>query len=235
MSLIGDALRKTRQEAAEREVDQKGVLFSAKIADSPTRSHLGLGLALGAVIAVAATVAGGGAVWWLLGRVETTRTGPPKSAAPAATVIVENTEAPIQTPSSPTAETRMEAQAIPSVEDTSASSIRSDPVDLAPIQATAEPTVIVDTAKSRKSEDKNLSEGFVGIEDGDEVYILEANLGKVHLSLDFIVFRPDDPFTEINGVELHVGGVIDGYRVKAIERDRVRLSNGRRSIVLRAP
>ena len=65
MSLIGDALRKTRQEAAARETEAKGVLFSAKIANPPARSHLGLGLALGAVIAVAATVAGGGAVWWL--------------------------------------------------------------------------------------------------------------------------------------------------------------------------
>ena len=73
------------------------------------------------------------------------------------------------------------------------------------------------------------------MEDGDEVYILEATLGEVHLSLDFIIFREDDPFAEINGVELHLGGVIDGYRVKTIERDRVRLSNGHRSIVLRAP
>ena len=231
MSLIGDALRKTRQEAAERESNRQGVLFSAKISDSPTRAHLGLGLAIGALIAVAATVAGGGAVWWLLGRGETIQTGPPESAAPAATVIVETTEAPIQTSSSPPAE----AQAMPSVEDTSASPIRSDPVDPAPIQAAAEPTVIVDTAESRKSEDKNLSEGFAGIEDGDEVYILDADLGSVRLSLDFIVFRTDDPFVEINGVELHLGGVIEGYRVKAIEKDQIRLSNGRRSIVLRAP
>jgi len=231
VSLIGDALRKTRQEAAERESDRKGVLFSAKISDSPTHSHLGLGLALGALIAVAATVAGGGAVWWLLGRGEE----PPGTAAPAATVIVETTEAPIQTSSSPPTETRVEAQALPSVENTSATPIRSDPVIPATIQAAAEPTVIFDTAESRKPQDKNLSEGFAGIEDGDEVYILEADLGSVRLSLDFIVFRANDPFAEINNVELHLGGVIDGYRVKAIERDRVRLSNGRRTIVLRTP
>ena len=59
MSLIGDALRKARQEATERESDRRGILFSAKIADSPTRSNLGVGLALGAFIAVIATVAGG--------------------------------------------------------------------------------------------------------------------------------------------------------------------------------
>ena len=75
VSLIGDALRKARQEAADRESDRKGVLFSARISDSPSRSNLGLGLALGAVIAVAATVAGGSAVWWLLNPGETTQTG----------------------------------------------------------------------------------------------------------------------------------------------------------------
>ena len=46
MSLIGDALRKARQEASERESNRKGILFSAKINDSPTQSNLGLGLAL---------------------------------------------------------------------------------------------------------------------------------------------------------------------------------------------
>ena len=70
----------------------------------------------------------------------------------------------------------------------------------------------------------------------EEIYILEADLGYgVSLSLDFLIYREVDPFAEINGVELHLGGTIEGYRVKAIERDRVTLSNGRRTIVLRAP
>jgi len=235
VSLIGDALRKTRQEDAERESNRQGVLFSAKISDSPTRSHLGLGLALGAFIAVAATVAGGGAVWWLLGRGEATPTGPSGSASPAATVLVETTEAPIRTPSSSPAESQVETQAMPSVEDASASPIQSNPVDPAPIEAETEPTDIDDSPATTTSEDQGLAEGFAGIEDGNEVYILEADLGGVRLGLDFIVFRADDPFAEINGVELHQGGTIEGYRVKAIERDRVHLSNGRRSIVLRAP
>ncbi len=235
MSLIGDALRKTRQEAAERESSRQGVLFSAKISDSPTRSNLGLGLALGAFIAVAATVAGGGAVWWLLGRGETTRSGTQRTAAPIATVIVETTEAPVRSPVPSPAAPDARAQVPPTIDASSPPSTDSDQSDLVPDQPTARPTTIVDTAESGKSEDKNLSEGFVGIEDGDEIYILEADLGSVRLSLDFIIFRADDPFAEINGVELHVGGVINGFRVKAIEKDRVRLSNGRRSIVLRAP
>ena len=235
MSLIGDALRKTRQEAAERESNRQGVLFSAKISDSPTRSHLGLGLAIGALIAVAATVAGGGAVWWLLGRGEMTQPEPTGAVSPVVVEKVETAEPPDRSlvPSPATPVTK--AQVPPTIEVTSQPSTESDPIDFGPEQPTAPPTAIVDTAESRKSEDKNLSEGFAGIEDGDEVYILDADLGSVRLSLDFIVFRTDDPFAEINGVELHLGGVIEGYRVKAIEKDRIRLSNGYRSIVLRVP
>jgi hypothetical protein len=85
------------------------------------------------------------------------------------------------------------------------------------------------------AERDGLAAGFTGIEDGEEIYILEADLGDVRLSLDFLVFRAEDPFAEINGVEIHLGGTIEGYRVKSIERDRVRLSDGRRTIVLRAP
>lgn len=78
--------------------------------------------------------------------------------------------------------------------------------------------------------------GFVGTENDEEIYILEADLGNgVILSLDFLIYREVDPFAEINGVEVHLGGTIEGYRVKAIERDRVTLSNGRKTVVLRAP
>jgi len=236
MSLIGDALRKARQEAADRESDRRGVLFSAKISDSPTRSNLGLGLALGAVIAVAATVAGGGAVWWLLlGRNEPSPTAPMETAMPEVAVIAESPAMQISTPTiSPTPPDSEDDRRSTTVE-IAASAADPAPADLGTGQATAQPDVADRRPQAEASEDEGLAEGFAGMEDGDEVYILEADLGGVVLSLDFIVFRAEDPFAEINNVELHVGGVIDGFRVKAIERDRVRLSNGRRSIVLRAP
>ena len=227
MSLIGDALRKTRQETVDRENDRTGILFSAKIADSPTRSNLGLGLALGAIIAVAATVAGGGAVWWLLGRSEVKPPTPTETSIPEAAV---RTSAPVPNPAHPDSSGRpvstMDATPAPS----------ADPIPNVLGTEAADRSEAVDRrSRPDLSGDEGLSEGFAGMEDGDEVYILEADLGDRRLSLDFIVFRSDDPFVEINGVELHVGGVVEGYRVKAIEADRVRLSNGRRSIVLRAP
>ncbi|HSL16925.1 MAG TPA: hypothetical protein VLB51_03375, partial [Methylomirabilota bacterium] len=92
------------------------------------------------------------------------------------------------------------------------------------------------TTASESTTDEAKSQGFVGVEDGNEVYILEADLGRGRvLSLDYIVFRADDPYAEINGVEVHLGGVVSGFRVKAVERDRVILSDGRRTLVLRTP
>jgi hypothetical protein len=112
---------------------------------------------------------------------------------------------------------------------------RTDPADLGPNRPAARPTLAVAAPATATSGEAGIEGGFAGTEDGADVYILDAEFGKVRLSLDYIIFRPDDPFAEINGIELHLGGVIEGYRVKAIEHDRVRLSNGRKDIVLRTP
>jgi hypothetical protein len=235
MSLIGDALRKTRQEEAERDNERKGVLFSAKIANPPARSNLGLGLALGAIIAVAATVAGGGAVWWLLSRgdaaqPEATDTVP--SGVPGS-IETDETSSRSNLPGHTGSDSP--AQSPPAAAAPSAAATGAGPTDLGPSQPAARPAAAVAAPATVTSGEKAFEGGFAGVEDGADVFILEAKFGKVELSLDFIIFRPDDPFAEINGIELHIGGVIEGYRVKTIERDRVHLSNGRKDIVLRTP
>jgi hypothetical protein len=235
MSLIGDALRKTRQEEAERESERKGVLFSAKIANPPTRSNLGLGLALGAVIAVAATVAGGGAVWWLLSRGEAAQ---PQATGSAPAVVgqgIETDEAAHESLPPSSVGLDEPITSTPATGHSGASTTAAGPTELESEQPTAQPDFAVETAAGAASETTEFEGGFIGVEDGADVYILDANLGRVELSLGYIIFRADDPFAEINGVELHLGGVIEGYRVKAIERDRVLLSNGRKDIVLRTP
>lgn len=233
MSLIGDALRKARQETADRESERQGILFSAKIADSPSRSNLGLGLALGAMIAVIATVAGGVAVWWVLGNGET----PQSELSPGTTAVATELADPAGVVEPPTAQN---AQVAEPTRTSSAADIplapstNRGPGEIKPDPPRAQDTAI-ETSSSATLEDTGRAGGYTGTEDGNEIYILEADLGKVRLSLDFIISRADDPFCEINGIELHIGGVIEGYRVKEIENDRVLLSNGRRSVVLRAP
>jgi len=70
---------------------------------------------------------------------------------------------------------------------------------------------------------------------GDRVFVLEADLGYATLSLDYIVFRPDDPFAEINGIEVHEGWFVDDFVVDKIERDRVILHDEKGPLVLRVP
>lgn len=235
MSLIGDALRKTRQEAAERESDRKGVLFSAKIANPPTRSNLGLGLALGAIIAVAATVAGGGAVWWILSRGETGHPAADEKPSPVTAEAVEGGRtAPDPLPTLPV-ESETQTRDLPSTETDPIPTTGTDSGGTESQNASARPQRVIETPIPSPPETGNSEGRFVGVEDGADVYILEADLGAVKLSLDYIIFRSEDPFAEINGVELHLGGVIEGFRVKAIERDRVHLSNGIKDIILRAP
>lgn len=244
MSLVGDALRKARREAAARDAERRGMLFSARISEAPARSNLGLGLVLGAVIAVVATVAGGSVAWWLLrggadapGRAQAeplaaaavepgapvAGTESPDGAGTSAGPIPEGGE-PFPSGPAGAASTAPENPEAGAVE---AAAAPADPPAEAPGRKTTAPESATDEAKPQ---------GFVGVEDGNEVYILEADLGGGRvLSLDYIVFRADDPYAEINGVEVHLGGVVSGFRVKAVERDRVVLSDGRRTLVLRTP
>ena len=53
------------------------------------------------------------------------------------------------------------------------------------------------------------------------------------LTLDYIVFREQDPYAEINGNEVHAGSVIEGFTVVAVNRDSVLLEDEQGSLVLR--
>ena len=224
MSLVGDALRKARREAAEREAERRGMLFSAHISDRQSRSSLGLGLVLGAVIAIAATVAGGVAVWWVLDRRAEPGPAAAERADTPATVHVEPSEtsdrqavidpATSDVPPVP----RDDDEPVGPVGTTSDSAAATTADRATPVPTLPPPSQ--DTAST--AAESSGAGSFIGVEDGEEVYILDADLGDVVLGLDFIVARTDDPFAEINGVELHIGGVIEGFRVKSIEHDRVR-------------
>lgn len=254
MSLVGDALRKARREAAERESQRRGILYSARIADQPTRSNLGLGLALGALIAVVATVAGGLAVWWIF--VRGTPQQPGAITATPAAEVGHAASAPPPELDSDDSDQRQPPRSGATTAGSGSGQRRRPTAESGPDvvsvpepparEATPGTTTPPDTAVSPGEADRSPHDsgaaahgpepGFAGVENGEEVFILEADLGGgVILSLDFLVYRPEDPFAEINGVEVHLGGTIEGFRVKTIERDRVRLTDGRRTIVLRAP
>ena len=240
MSLVGDALRKARREAAQRDAERRGVLYSARISDPPARSNLGLGLILGAVIAIVATAAGGTVAWWLL------RGGPSEPAGasaargkPVALEAAPGAPEPAAEPDSvvpATAETPTNDRNTTEHETVTTTARASEPAEPEVREPAATPAIAgVVPTPDQPTDDEGTPQGFVGIEDGNEVYILEADLGTTVLSLDYIISRAEDPFAEVNGIEVHLGGVVGGFRVKAIEDDRVFLSDGRRTVVLRTP
>jgi hypothetical protein len=65
-------------------------------------------------------------------------------------------------------------------------------------------------------------------------YVAEADVGHATLSLDYIVFRSDDPFAVINGLDVRVGSTIEGCTVEEITAEAVRLRDGRGPLLLRA-
>lgn len=62
---------------------------------------------------------------------------------------------------------------------------------------------------------------------------LTARVGGITLELDYLIYRPEDPFAQINGQEVHVGSVIKGFVVKEITRDYVRLHDAKGDLLLR--
>ena len=71
--------------------------------------------------------------------------------------------------------------------------------------------------------------------DGNRVFVMEATIGGVSLSLGYIVARANNPFAEINGTDVWIGSEVEGFVVEAIEADRVVLRDAKGLLVLRVP
>ncbi|HPS79165.1 MAG TPA: hypothetical protein PLS53_13485 [Thermoanaerobaculaceae bacterium] len=67
----------------------------------------------------------------------------------------------------------------------------------------------------------------------ERAFVLDADLGRVKLHLDFVVYKPSAPFAGINGQQVVPGSIVEGWLVEEIGRDSVRLSDGRGKVVLR--
>jgi hypothetical protein len=74
-----------------------------------------------------------------------------------------------------------------------------------------------------------------GAAPGERVFIIEADLGDVVLNLGYIVARHENPFAEINGIDVYLGSEIEGFVVESIEADRVVLRDDEGLLVLRVP
>ena len=224
MSLINEALRKARQAASEHEAKQAEEVFRPRKA-YPSRRSGGGGWLVTLSIAVTAAVVGASAAWWFFGERQPTAT-----ESTIAETRQPGIELPVTTPvPSPTA-----------VDETTADTAETTAVEV----PTPQPPLVTDDSPDRRSDaDETVAEPTpsetVGTEtvppSGERVFVMEAEIGEVVLSLGFIVARINNPFAEINGIEVSVGSEIEGFVVEAIEADRVVLRDDAGPLILRVP
>lgn len=270
MSLINDALRKARQEAAEHEAEERGVQYRPPRAHLPQQSKLGLGVVLGLVFGFLAAFAGA----YLLLR----PTAPPAtiavtSAAPAsvtgdrgpAVAPLESAAAPVEesapTPAAPEVEPEVVAASSPATAPAAAiepsSRVPGAEASVSPgvAPASSSPARVAAAAQdpggstvggeerlaAPDGDDQDPVESLPRIQPPDRVgqiddsneFVLEADLGDIKLTLDFIVWIPGRAFAQINGSQVEEGELVEELLVEKIERERVTLRGANGRLVLR--
>lgn len=247
MSLINDALRKARQAASERTTAESDAPFRGKRLHPVRQSRSGSRLAVVVLVAAVAAVAGASAAWWAAGRQAKRDEFPGTqqaavaageqpgnvSQAPATADLRDDPETETASPGAGTATAAVQSpatQTAPSVNPQQPAA--QEPTDSSPTaasQAASPPPAAHPAGHGAQPSPPRTGAG------GDRVFVLEADLGYAKLSLDYIVFRPDDPFAEINGIEVHEGWFVDDFVVDTIERDRVILHDEKGPLILRVP
>jgi hypothetical protein len=179
------------------------------------------------LIAVIACVGGATAAWWFLSDRPISPTEPVVSGGPSfdATTPVASAE-----PSPVPAEVRLEPESsrAPAPQLSKPTIVLSEG-SVATSQSDAEPAHI------GSSPTKVASRMPAVGPDGERIFIMEAEIDGVVLSLGYIVARSTNPFAEINGSDVYVGSEIEGFVVEAIEADRVVLRDDKGPLVLRVP
>jgi len=233
MSLIHEALRKARRQ--EGDEDARGVAYARGLTGRRHRG-LGTGMVIGALLAVAAGAAVGMGMWLWLGD----GGGPePAAAGSGSATTAIGAHGLESAPSQAATESASVATATPAPPAQGASGDRaaaSTGSGQPPGELTAgteqpalppagqRPSPPAERATPRETRGPN----------GERVFHVEADLGYASLVVDYIVDRPDDPFARINGMDVRVGGTIEGFTVEEITSRAVRLRDARGPLTLGA-
>ena len=194
--------------------------------------RLGAGLILGAVIAIGAAMIGGGLVWWALAdrseasvkvsldggtREDSSGTERILTSADEKTVVDLQPE-----PAGPTgASSRSTVDHVDSVA----------PIEGEPAGETEASDRITDRGVPETTEARSPSPRRTPLVAGE--FVGEAKVGDVTLTLDYLVYRKENPFAQINGSDVRVGAVVEDFVVKKITVDSVELAKGETTIVIR--
>jgi len=236
VSLVSDALRKARQEAALRGSPKLGYVVAPRLVMPPRIARTGRAVLLVVGVALAAGLLGAAATWWLTAG---------RAVGPAGTG-----SAPVVRPSdgSSRAAHRVDAGAAATAAGEPSTGVGAR----AQQQALAEPYGGSGPggtgASATMPEPQAPGDGSAAVappgagpeqtatepsQRGERSFKIDADLGYAKLHLDYLVYKPSAPFGRVNGQDVIVGTVVNGFVVEEIGADFIRLRDRRGPVVLR--
>ncbi|MCP3961853.1 MAG: hypothetical protein GY719_28760 [bacterium] len=238
MSLINEALKRARIDAARRDAAQKGVPAAALPVYVPARRRSWLAPVIGFLLGLTVVAVAAGAFWiaWQPGQ---ERPGQePSQPAPPAAAVAEPVTPPA--PATPAPEMRrIEAPAdVPSPAPPPPAAAPPPPRAAEP---RPEPAAVAEQREASPVEESPgagtpaaLPPADGGETGSGEVFAVEANpAGGERVKLDFIVWSETRPFAQINGELVNPGQQVAGYILVTVERDRVELEGAGKKFWLR--
>ncbi|MBZ5590001.1 MAG: hypothetical protein LAO05_15715 [Acidobacteriia bacterium] len=245
MSLVSEALRKARQEAAEKGAKQRGVIFRTTVVLGSEGARPWLGWIVAGVVA-ASGLAGAGVAWFVFaGRGRTPAPVAP-AARPAVTAPSALTNLAVSGPTAPPLALAA-AEPAPSAAPGGGVELTAIPVagrhqrpeaaapDARPPTPSMQTTALAVAPPGPRTEPgaELAPRPANATASRERSFVLDADLGKVKLHLDYIVYRSKNPFAGINGQQVTIGSLIEGFTVEEIDTEAVRLRDGKGIVVLR--
>jgi hypothetical protein len=250
MSLISDALKKARAEAARQDSLRQGMPYAIGVADAPARRtpwiSLLAGLGAGCILAAAVFAVAFFAGWGPFHKpaVETQVAAAPMAPVPAAPAPqapapapvpapVVQTPAPAALPVAPVEAPPAAVKPVPQTAPQAAPQIAPQPIARNPAPETAPappasalapvpaPAAPVEATPSQPAPAPSSSSS--GLTEGN-TYVGELPVpGGGSVKLNGIVFSPDHPIAVLDGRVMAPGEIVQGFTVVAIESGRVKL------------
>lgn len=251
MSLINDALKRARLEAARREAEDLPGGFAAAPSHAPRRPRTALYAGLVAVLLATALAA-----FWLLQRGETPAAPTTVAESRPSEVAPTPEDAGVQATAPPTPE-RVETSApaastprgdaAPEPEEASSAPIEPPAQDVSPTpeepaaaavtprsEPASHPAPTPPAAEQQTSPAPDPAPASSAAQDETRTFVKIARLsGGRQLHLQGIAWSDTQPVAVINGRALGIGEGLEGYLVEAIDRDFVTLRGGDTTLTIR--
>jgi len=239
MSLISDALKKARQEAARQDAQRPRLPYAVGTADSPSRGRsllpvlagLGAGGLIVALLLALAWSAGWGPFAKPAQQTAAAQAAPPSPVKPTTEPLA--TPEPARTaPPQPTATVQELRPQPPATRVAENPAARPAPVTPVPAEAQPAPSTPIPAAPVAAAPAAATpaqppaaapSQGAAGLADGKS-YAGEVPLpGGGAVKLNGIAFSQDHPIAVLDGRVVEPGEIVQGFTVVAIEAGRVKL------------